>query len=136
MLDFQRQPSILCIGDDPRLLGSRADILLKLSPRVTVSNFLGLTSLLVKSFDLVLLCHTLTETRIALCTSVANSRWPRAKVVKIRTGWMSDLSMEKMEVSNHPQALQEGIQRIFDRAKSTATDRVLAQSKGGDESAA
>jgi hypothetical protein len=136
MHDSQRQPSILCIGDDPRLLGSRAEVLLKLSRHVTISNFDGLTALLGKSFDLVVLCHTLTEARIARCTSVANSRWPEAKVVKIRTGWMSDLSMEDMEVSNHPRALQQGIQRILDQTKLTVTDGQPAQRRDPGENAA
>jgi hypothetical protein len=81
---------ILLIGEQPSLLTTRAEILAKTGACVTCCDMSQLDSLLWdRSFDLVILCHTLLEASVRRSCLIADvyRHWPQAGVLQVVRGY-------------------------------------------------
>jgi hypothetical protein len=82
---------ILLVGNDLRLLMTRAAVLARTSATVVYCNAIeAAQSLQSESFHLVVLCHSLTESQIAEMTAMVHRKLPTASVLRV----VSDLSQE------------------------------------------
>lgn len=82
---------ILLAGNDLRLLQTRAAVLAQTHASVICSYPAEARKLLDESsFDLIVLCHSLTEKEIAELTQLIHSKLPAAKILRI----VSDLLPE------------------------------------------
>lgn len=86
-------PKILLVGQDSRLLETRAAVLAKVQATVTCqepNDSLGILE--CEMFDLVVLCHSLTEKQAGQITDVVRGRWPKTKILLV----VSNLSQERL----------------------------------------
>lgn len=85
---------ILLAGNDLRLLSTRAPILAKTKASVVSCNAMeAMTILETEIFDLVVLCHSLTEKQAVEITEVVHRRLPKTRVLMI----VSDISQERSD---------------------------------------
>lgn len=92
---------IALIGHDVSLLFTRAAVLRKTGSSVTCFNARGVDSLFDDhSFDIVVLCHSLHEIEIVELIGKIHGHWPRAKILRVVTGFGLEYSMEDGEVSS------------------------------------
>lgn len=80
---------ILLIGEESSLLTTRAEILAKTGACVTCCDMNSLNALLWdRSFDLVILCHTLLGSGVRRSCLIADiyRRWPQASVLQVVRG--------------------------------------------------
>jgi CheY-like chemotaxis protein len=79
-------PKILLIGDDFRLLATRAALLTKTGASTVCCNPAEMQKDLEReSFDLVVLCHSLSEEDAHRAATFVRQRWPAAKVFLIES---------------------------------------------------
>ena len=74
---------VLCFSRDPRLLETRHWVLEKRFDAVTILSIAAMEqqSSLGRSFDLVLLCHTLSAEECESAFAIARQSWPHAKIL-------------------------------------------------------
>lgn len=76
--------TILAIGNDDGLLTSRAALLRRVTSEVTASGYAAAVELLkIRSFDLVVLCHTLSLKQTREITALCDQKKPKAPILKI-----------------------------------------------------
>jgi DNA-binding response OmpR family regulator len=86
-------PKILLAGEDLRLLGTRAAVLGKTGAEVACCSALEARNILEREcFDLVVLCHTLTDIESAELTGIIHRRWPDARILTV----VSDVAQERL----------------------------------------
>jgi hypothetical protein len=81
---------ILLIGEQPALLATRAEILVRTGARITCCDMNQLRGLLWDGdFDLVILCHTLLELSVRRSCAISDiyRRWPSARVLQVVIGY-------------------------------------------------
>jgi CheY-like chemotaxis protein len=78
-------PSILCVGEDPELLKTRAMLLQRLNAEVkwTTSIREALEYLSNENFDLIVLCHSLKESDTTGISNAVRMRQPPPNVLSI-----------------------------------------------------
>ncbi|MEO8737682.1 MAG: hypothetical protein ABI380_14230 [Edaphobacter sp.] len=104
-------PKILLIGQDFRLLATRAAVLAKTHASIICCNAAeGLKILEGEAFDLVVLCHSLAETQATEVTDAVHRRWPGTRILMV----VSDVSIER---------LYKGIE--FDATSSPDPNRLI-----------
>lgn len=75
---------ILLVGENLELLRRRVGSLARAGAEIVISDPAELETHVGKeSFDLVVLCHTLTDVLRRSVTESAHRRWPRVKVLQI-----------------------------------------------------
>jgi DNA-binding response OmpR family regulator len=75
---------ILLVGNDFRLLTTRAAVLAQTKAKVVCCNALEVMQVLQdKSFDLVILCHSLTGKQTSEITAIVRQKMPRTKILMI-----------------------------------------------------
>ncbi len=75
---------ILLVGQDFRLLATRAAVLAKTSASVVCCNMAEATRILLgERFDLVVLCHSLDEDQETAITDMVHRRWPRTRILMV-----------------------------------------------------
>jgi CheY-like chemotaxis protein len=75
---------ILLVGNDFRLLTTRAAVLSQIKASVVCCNALEAVQVLqYKNFDLVILCHSLTGKQISEITVIVRQKMPRTKILMI-----------------------------------------------------
>jgi len=85
-------PKILLVGQDSRLLETRAAVLAKIQATVVCQEPAESLEILEREiFDLVVLCHSLTEKQIGEIAGVVRRRLPKAKILLV----VSNLSQER-----------------------------------------
>jgi CheY-like chemotaxis protein len=83
---------ILLAGNDFRLLATRAAVLAKTEASVTCCNASEAMKVLEsETFDLVVLCHSLTATQAAEITDRVHQRLPGTKILLVVSGVASEL---------------------------------------------
>ena len=78
-------PTILCLGEDPNLLGTRAMLLERLGAEVKQATSIAqaLDQVARENFDLIVLCHSLNQSdAVALCDAI-RERKPPPFILKI-----------------------------------------------------
>lgn len=84
-------PKILLVGNDLRLLTTRAAVLAKTKASVIYCNALEAEQIFQSdSFDLIVLCHTLTGEQSAEVTGIANQKLPGTKILMITSSTSED----------------------------------------------
>ena len=75
---------ILLAGSDSRLLATRAAVLLKTGAAVVHRDTMGTLKILDREgFDLVVLCHSLLETDVAVIVDKVHQKIPVAKILMV-----------------------------------------------------
>lgn len=74
---------ILLVGVDPSLLDTRAAVLARTGADVAICHASDLPSLAQQDFDLVTLCHTLSEDTRRSVTRTARTQWPNARILQV-----------------------------------------------------
>ena len=75
---------ILLAGSDPRLLETRAAVLLKTGAAVIYRDTMGTLGILDReAFDLVVLCHSLAEPEAAVIVDKVHQKIPAAKILMV-----------------------------------------------------
>lgn len=104
-------PKILLVGQDSRLLETRAAVLAKIKATVVCQEPAESLEILEREiFDLVVLCHSLTEKQVGEVTDVVRRRWPKTKILLV----VSNLSQERFH---------KGIE--FDATSSPEPNRLI-----------
>lgn len=86
-------PKILLVGQDFRLLATRAAVLAKTSASVVCCNAIeALTVLETEAFDLVVLCHSLSGNQISVITELVHRRWLETRILLV----VSRVSQERL----------------------------------------
>ena len=79
-------PKILLIGDDFRLLATRAALLTKTGASTVCCNSAEMHKDLEReTFDLVVLCHSLSEEAARETVGYVHRRWPEAKIFLVES---------------------------------------------------
>ena len=79
-------PKILLIGDDFRLLATRAALLTKTGASTVCSNPAEMHKDLGReTFDLAVLCHSLSEEAAREAAGYVHRRWPEAKIFLVES---------------------------------------------------
>ena len=79
-------PKILLIGDDFRLLATRAALLTKTGASTVCCNSTEMHKNLEREmFDLVVLCHSLSEEAAREAVGYVHGRWPEAKIFLVES---------------------------------------------------
>lgn len=104
---------ILLAGNDSKLLATRGAVLAQTHANVTCCIALEALDVLDReSFDLVVLCHSLTPSQAAAITECVHQRQPKISVLLVASGVA-------------PELLSSGIP--FDATCSTEPDRLVAR---------
>ncbi len=103
-------PKILLIGDDFRLLATRAALLTKTGASTVCCNPAEMQKgLKGESFDLAVLCHSLSEEDARRVAVLVRQRWPGVKVFLIESSVSLDKTFEGVAldgmISSTPSAL-------------------------------
>jgi hypothetical protein len=82
--------AILLIGEDLRLLATRAAVLRKVDAEVDLGRPAEFTTRMrARRYDLLVLCHTLQEKDAEAITSQVQQSWPEVRILQIvREQWM------------------------------------------------
>jgi hypothetical protein len=82
--------AILLIGEDLRLLATRAAVLRKVDAEVDLGRPEEFTArMTARRYDLLVLCHTLREKDSEAITTLAHQGWPEVRILQIvRERWM------------------------------------------------
>lgn len=106
-------PKILLVGQDFRLLATRAAVLAKTDASVVCCNaFEAMKLLESESFALIVLCHSLTEKQGSEITEAVHRRWPKTKILMV----VSNVAQER---------LYRGIE--FDATSSPEPNRLVSR---------
>ncbi len=77
-------PKILLVGQDFRLLATRAAVLAKTHASVACCNAVEAMKVLEsETFDLVVLCHSLAEKQTVEITNAVHRRWPVTRILLV-----------------------------------------------------
>ena len=103
-------PKILLIGDDFRLLATRAALLTKTGASTVCCNPAEMQKDLDgENFDLAVLCHSLSEDGARQSAALVRQRWPAAKVFLIESSVPLDKTFDGVAldgmISSTPSAL-------------------------------
>jgi hypothetical protein len=103
-------PKILLIGDDFRLLATRAAVLTKTGASTVCCNAAEMQKDLDgESFHLAVLCHSLSEEDARKAAALVRQRWPAAKVFLIESSVSLDKTFDGVAldgmISSTPSAL-------------------------------
>jgi DNA-binding response OmpR family regulator len=80
-------PKILLAGSDSRLLATRAAVLSKTGAAVVFHNAIETLEVLDRDkFDLVVLCHSLTEREATVIADKVHQRIPGTKILMVTSG--------------------------------------------------
>lgn len=105
---------VLCISRDQRLLETRQLVLITRYQATCVHNPEEIQDIPEhEAFDVLLLCHTLSQEECQRSADIARKRWPAIKVVAIWLGWPKSLEFADVPVSatEGPNSLFEAIER-------------------------
>jgi hypothetical protein len=82
--------AILLVGEDLRLLATRAEVLRRVDADVDLGRPEELKPLMsARHYDLLVLCHTLRERDAETVTQLAHQMWPETRILQIvRERWM------------------------------------------------
>jgi hypothetical protein len=111
-------PKILLIGDDFRLLATRAALLIKTGASTVCCNAAEMQrDLEGESFDLVVLCHSLSEEHAQKAVAFVRQRWPEAKIFLIESSVPLDKTFDGVAldgmVSSTPSTLLAQIRELL-----------------------
>jgi len=77
-------PKILLVGNDFRLLGTRAAVLGRTGASVVCGNTVQAPKILsAEKFDLVVLCHTLPVEEVEKTTAIIHRLCPQTKILQV-----------------------------------------------------
>jgi hypothetical protein len=83
---MNKRPLLLCLSKNPELLEIRSRVLSTRYDVVPLRNLDEMKALSSDSaFDLLVLCHTLSQTEFDCAMDLARSRWPGIKLLAIST---------------------------------------------------
>jgi CheY-like chemotaxis protein len=86
-------PKILLVGQDFRLLATRAAVLAKTHANVVCCSAIEALKILDgERFDLVVLCHSLTESEVARVTETVHRRWAATRILLV----VSNVAQERL----------------------------------------
>lgn len=86
-------PKILLVGQDFRLLATRAAVLAKTDASVVCCNALEAMKILEnESFELIVLCHSLAEKQASEITDAVHHRWPKTRILMV----VSNIAQERL----------------------------------------
>lgn len=109
--------AILLIGEDLRLLATRAAVLRRVDADVDQGRPEELTALMSeRHYDLLVLCHTLRAKDAEAITQLAHQMWPGTRILQIvRERWMEKpLRMGVAALSTpEPRRLVERTRQLF-----------------------
>ena len=105
-------PKILLIGDDFRLLATRAALLTKTGASTVCCSSAEMHKNLEREmFDLAVLCHSLSEEDARKAVEYVHRRWPEAKVFLVESSVPLEKTFEGVAldgtISSTPSALLE-----------------------------
>lgn len=96
-------PKILLVGQDFRLLVTRAAVLAK--THASVVSFSAVEALKVldgERFDLVVLCHSLTEKEVAEVTETVHRQWAGTRVLLVVSSIAQERSYKGVDATSLP----------------------------------
>ena len=112
-------PTILCLGEDPDLLGSRAMLLESLGATVKQATSIAkaLEQMDGENFDLIVLCHSLKESdAVAICDAF-RARKPPPLILKITKSLDSEEERAQFLcdaiVDTHPATLTDRVRELL-----------------------
>lgn len=112
-------PTILCLGEDPDLLGTRAMLLESLGADVRRATSIAeaLEKVAGEQFDLIVLCHSLRQNdAVAICDAV-RERKPPPLILKITRSFGFEEERAQLLcdaiVDAHPATLTECVRGLF-----------------------
>lgn len=92
LIGGQAMPKILLAGNDFRLLGTRAAVLGRTGASVVCCSAVEASGIIsTERFDLVVLCHTLSDQEAERMIGVIQRRWPGTRILQV----VSDLWRDK-----------------------------------------
>lgn len=92
-------PKILLVGQDSRLLETRAAVLARLQATVVSRDLAESLEILEReTFHLVVLCHSLSEKQAHEITGVIRQRWPTTKILLVASNLSQERFHKGMEV--------------------------------------
>ena len=110
MCDSSRQPAVLCIGQDRRLLESRALVIRRRFNCTTANDLHDVQSLTSEHFSLVVLCHSLDALEYRMCVDFVRSRWPEAPIIRITSVLLVQADEPELAISNQPADLLQALE--------------------------
>ena len=120
-----RLPTILCLGEDPDLLGTRAMLLERLGAEVKRATSIAeaLEEVARENFDLIVLCHSLKQSdAVAICDAIRERKSP-SLILKINKS--SGFEEERAHllcdaiVDAHPATLTECAKELLLRKRAS-----------------
>ena len=115
--------TILMYGRDAQLLQSRLLVLesrgFRVSPIYDLAHIDE--ALISKSFDLLVLCHTLTNDDCGRMLAVASTRWPRMKTLILTagaSGCHSKMMVEVFDILDGPSRLISTVTKMTETGSS------------------
>jgi CheY-like chemotaxis protein len=126
-------PKILLIGDDFRLLATRAALLAKTGASTVCCNPAEVQKDLEReSFDVVVLCHSLSEEEARKAAEFAHRRWPEAKVFLIESNVPLDKTFDGVAIdgtiSSTPGTLFEQMSAVLQMLPKAGVHGVVSAS--------
>lgn len=111
---------VLCFGRDLQLLRTRLQVLARAYDAVEVSSIEELETLPTEpTFQLVLLCHTLSSVESQASAAIIQQRWPHAKIMALTSG-VSGAPYEQADAivlsAQGPVVLLQAIDRLICRS--------------------
>jgi hypothetical protein len=111
-------PKILLIGDDFRLLASRAALLTKTGASTVCCNPVEMQKDLGREmFDLVVLCHSLSEETARGAVVYVHRRWPEAKIFLVESSVLMEKTFDGVAldgtISSTPSTLLEQMSAVL-----------------------
>lgn len=112
-------PTILCLGEDPDLLATRAMLLERLGAEVERATSISeaLEQLARKDFDLIVLCHTMKQSdAIAICDAIREQK-PPSFILKITKSFGCEEERAQLlcdaVVDSHPATLTDCARKLL-----------------------
>jgi CheY-like chemotaxis protein len=126
-------PKILLIGDDFRLLATRAALLTKTgASTVCCSSAEMEKGLEGESFDLAVLCHSLSEENARKAARLVHQRWPTAKVFLVESSVFLDKTFDGVAldgvISSTPGALLSQTEELLASLPKAGVDGAVSAS--------
>jgi hypothetical protein len=121
-LSIPEHPQLLCIGKDQQLLDTRRMVLE--SKGYQVLSIMSLTQVgqeALRSFNLVILCHTLAEMRSEIIESIRAVR-NDMPILLLNSIYSNGSNDGVVTIGPGPKTLIEAVGRILDHADGTSAD--------------
>jgi hypothetical protein len=111
-------PKILLIGDDFRLLATRAALLTKTGASTVCCNPTEMQKDLEREmFDLAVLCHSLSEEAARNAVVYVHRRWPEAKIFLVESSVLMEKTFDGVAldgtISSTPSTLLEQMSAVL-----------------------